>query len=202
MRLLSLLVLGTFVNGVHAVEVTSFDAVSTLPQGWVCGVTGEGTPHWSVEKDASAPSKPNVLRQTGTATYSWCVNQAKAQTDGSIEAKIYPSSGKEDQAGGVVWRWKDARNYYIARLNSIEDNVILFSMVDGTRHMLKSIDIKVAAKTWHSLKVDFHAAHIAVWFDGKKVLEEDNAEIGGSGSAGVWTKADSNVSFDDFVSRK
>jgi hypothetical protein len=204
MRLASILLVAVFAGGVYALEVTSWGSMGAggLPQGWICGVTGEGTPHWAVEKDPSAPGQHNVLRQTGTASYSWCVDKAKTQTDGSVESKVFPFSGIEDQAGGVVWRWKDAKNYYIARLNAIEDNVILFSMVDGKRHMLKSIDIKVAPKTWHTLKIDFHGTHIAVSFDGKRVLEDDNSEIGGAGSIGVWTKADSNISFDSFVSRK
>ena len=36
-------------------------------------------------------------------------------------------SGKEDQAGGLVWRAKDANNYYVARANALENNVTIYS---------------------------------------------------------------------------
>ncbi len=47
--------------------------------------------------------------------------------------KFKPISGKEDQAGGVVWRAKDSDNYYIARANALEDNVTIYHTVKGKR---------------------------------------------------------------------
>src|SRR2546427_7172655 len=87
------------------------DTTGTVPAGWHAGVTGRGSPKWSVEADATAPSKPNVLRQSGSGTYPWCVKQDASFADGYVEVKFKPISGKEDQAGGLVWRWKDRDNY-------------------------------------------------------------------------------------------
>jgi hypothetical protein len=39
---------------------------------------------------------------------------------GFVEVKFKPISGKEDQAGGLIWRCKDAENYYIARANALQ----------------------------------------------------------------------------------
>ena len=99
------------------------DSVGTLPKGCVAGSTGGGSPQWSVQADATAPSKPNVLKQSGNAPYPWCVVKDTAIADGSVEVKFKSISGREDQAGGVVWRWKDSNNYYVARANAMEDNV-------------------------------------------------------------------------------
>jgi hypothetical protein len=89
-----------------------FDLMSTgvAPSGWVCGVTGKGSPRWTVEADASAPSAPNVLRQSGSGTFPWCVLPDAAVENGFIEVRVKPLSGREDQAAGVVWRWKDRDN--------------------------------------------------------------------------------------------
>ncbi|MDB6104778.1 MAG: hypothetical protein JWO52_4777 [Gammaproteobacteria bacterium] len=38
------------------------------PTGWACGVTGSGTPKWTIEADTSAPTPPTVLKQTGSGT--------------------------------------------------------------------------------------------------------------------------------------
>ena len=108
-------------------QIVDFDSVQvgTLPAGWIAGVTGRGAPRWIVERDPTAPSAPNVLKQSGSGTFPWCVLKATALADGFVEVRFKPVSGKEDQAGGVVWRWKDGDNYYVARANALEDNVSL-----------------------------------------------------------------------------
>ena len=48
----------------------------------LCGSTGGGTPRWTVEPDAGAPSTPNVLKQSGIGAFPWCVKQGTALADG------------------------------------------------------------------------------------------------------------------------
>lgn len=180
---------------------TNFDSdtVSQLPAGWSCGKTGKGSPHWSVEPDDSAPSRPNVLRQSGMATFPWCVRNDINTADGLVEVKFKPISGKEDQAGGLVWRWKDANNYYVARANALEQNVSLYYTVDGARQTIKYVNAPVAADAWHTLRVTYKSNAIQVVLDGKTYIETRDAHISGPGKAGVWTKADSVTEFDDFT---
>src|SRR5207245_5062427 len=99
------------------------DAVGSPPAGWTCGVTGRGNPRWTIERDAEAPSPPNVLLQSGSGTFPWCARTEVAIADGFVEVKFKPIKGREDQAGGLVWRWKDGNNYYVARANALENNV-------------------------------------------------------------------------------
>ncbi|MGT2493520.1 hypothetical protein ACU4GD_31115 [Cupriavidus basilensis] len=44
----------------------------TLPAGWVAGVTGNGTPKWTVEADPSVRDGTNVLKQSGSGDFPWC----------------------------------------------------------------------------------------------------------------------------------
>jgi hypothetical protein len=174
------------------------DPAGAAPAGWTCGMTGKGAPRWTVEADATAPSKPNVLRQSGAATFPWCVRKQVDVADGFVEVKFRPESGREDQAGGVVWRWKDGDNYYVARANALENNVSLYYTVGGSRKTLKYVDAPVGAKQWHTLRVSFRGKRIQVALDGKTYIEVDDDHIPGSGAVGVWTKADSVTAFDDF----
>lgn len=50
-------------------EAIDFDAAATgqPPPGWTATHTGSGEATWTVERDATAPSKPNVLKQSGDA---------------------------------------------------------------------------------------------------------------------------------------
>jgi hypothetical protein len=175
------------------------DAPGVAPAGWRAGVTGRGSPKWLVEADATAPSKPNVLKQSGSGTFPWCVRPDATLADGYVEVKFKPISGREDQAGGVVWRWKDGDNYYVARANALENNVSLYYTANGHRNTLKYVDAPVPRNTWHTLKVEFSAKNIRVMLDGKSYIEMEDEHITGSGAVGVWTKADSVTSFDDFA---
>jgi hypothetical protein len=168
-----------------------------VPAGWTATKTGSGAAKWSVEKDDSATSKPNVLKQSGEATYPVCIKDDTNLQDGFVEVKFKPVAGKEDQAGGVIWRAKDADNYYVARANALEDNVTIYHTIKGKRVSFKNVNTKVAPATWHRLRVDFAGNKFTVTFDGKKVLEATDDSFSDAGKVGVWTKADSVTLFDD-----
>ena len=174
------------------------DQIGKPPAGWTATQTGGGRATWTVEKDDTAPSKTNVLKQSGVATYPVCLKDDTHLRDGVVEVKFKPISGKEDQAGGVVWRAKDSNNYYVARANALEDNVTIYHTINGKRTEKKRTNMKVASNAWHTLQVDFQGSHFIVTFDGKKAIEWDDETFRDAGKVGVWTKADSVTEFDDF----
>ncbi len=175
------------------------DTAGTLPAGWAAGATGSGKPRWSVEADATAPSAPNVLRQSGAAAFPWCVKKDDSILDGFVEVKFRPIAGREDQAGGVVWRWQDGDHYYVARANALENNVSLYYTANGRRNTIKYVDAPVPGNVWHTLRVEFAGTKIRVILNGKAYIEQDNDRIAKAGAVGVWTKADSVTAFDDFA---
>src|SRR6266571_5020818 len=202
MKTLPLLALTSSLLGeVTLAGTVNFDDLKTgaPPPGWTATKTGKGEAKWTIEKDDTAPSKPNVLKQSGVATYPVCFKNDTSLKDGFVEVKFKPISGKEDQAGGVAWRLKDADNYYIARANALEDNVTIYDTVNGRRTERKRTNMKVATNQWHTLRVDFQGTHFTVAFDGKKALEWDDATFRDAGKVGVWTKDDSVTLFDDFT---
>lgn len=194
-----LLLIGLLASGARA-DTTGFDQDQTggEPAGWMCGVTGGGTPKWSVEADTTAPSASNVLKQSGSGTFPWCARKGVAITNGVVEVKFKPLQGSEDRAGGLMWRWKDADNYYVARANALENNVSLYYTARGIRHTIRYVNAPVLANRWHTLHVEYAGSRIRVALDGKQYIDVEDTHIKGPGSVGVWTKADSVTSFDDF----
>lgn len=189
-----------FGAGIALADTVNFDdcKIGAPPPGWTATKTGKGDPKWEVVADNSAPSKPNVLKQSGEATYPVCIKSDASLKDGFVEVKFKPVSGKEDQAGGVIWRCKDADNYYIARANALEDNVAIYHTVNGKRTEKKRINTKVATNQWHTLRVDFKDNYFVVTFDGKKAFGWKDDTFKDAGKVGLWTKADSTTLFDDF----
>ncbi|HEX2651447.1 MAG TPA: family 16 glycoside hydrolase [Burkholderiales bacterium] len=177
-------------------ETDSFSGVTAgaLPAGWVCGVTGKGSPKWAVEADGSR----NVLRQSGSGTFPWCVKNEVSITDGFVEVRFRPEKGREDQAGGIVWRWQDGDNYYVARANALENNVSLYYTAKGRRNTLEYVDAPVPGNVWHTLRVEFAGKRIKVLLDGKPCIEMDDEHFPKPGAIGVWTKADSVTAFSEF----
>src|ERR1700687_530047 len=191
----------TMAIGLAAAETVNFDDMKTgaPPPGWTPTQTGSGSAKWSVEKDESAPSKPNVLKQSGEATFPVCIKNDTNLKNGFVEVKFKPVAGKEDQAGGVIWRAKDSNNYYIARANALEDNVTIYHTINGKRVAFKNINTKVTSGVWHTLRVDFAGNKFTVTFDGTKVIDATDESFANAGKVGVWTKADSVTLFDDFT---
>jgi hypothetical protein len=185
---------------VSAMAAEGFDQhkAGAMPTGWSAGVTGRGEARWTVEADDSAPSKPNVLKQSGVGDFPWAVKIDARLADGYVEVKFKALSGRRDQAGGVVWRWKDGNNYYVARANALEGNVSLYYTEKGRRNTLKYVDAPVPLNVWHVLRVEFRGERIRVLLNGKAYIEMEDARIVGGGLVGVWTKADSVTVFDDF----
>jgi hypothetical protein len=190
----------------HAVSFESNQTGAT-PEGWTATLTGSGNPKWTVENDQTAPSKAKVVKQSGRATFPLLLKNDTSIKDGFIEVKFKAIAGSEDRAAGVVWRTKDANNYYVVRANALEDNFVLYKTVNGVRRALDivgrkggyGISVPVPADTWHSLRVDFKGPRFSASFNGKPLFEVDDSTFTEAGMVGLWTKADSVTLFDDMT---
>ena len=105
-------------------------------------------------------------------------------------------AGVIDQGGGPIWRAKDARNYYIARYNPLEDNYRVYTVVEGKRHQLMSANIP-HSPGWHTLRITMTGSTIQCFYDGEAHLELEDSTFTEAGKVGLWTKADAQTHFDD-----
>jgi len=207
LSMITVIVTGTLALSGVAETVDFNDAKpGQVPPHWIGAQTGQGEAKWSVEKDLDDPGKPCVLKQSGQATYPVCIKDDVQLKNGYVEVKFKPVSGKEDQAGGVVWRVKDKDNYYVCRANALEDNVVLYKIAAGKRTALDIVGRKggygvkepVAPAKWHTLRVEFKDHHFKAILDGKHLFDVQDDTMTDAGTVGVWTKADSVTIFDDF----
>ena len=121
--------------------------------------------------------------------------------------KFKAIAGSEDRAAGLVWRARDANNYYVVRANALEDNVVLYKTVNGARRSLDIVGRKggygvgaaVPANQWLSLRVDFKGSRFTVLYNGKQLFEVEDSTFSGAGRVGLWTKADSVTLFDEIT---
>jgi len=177
-------------------RATSTDAISkdilqnnlkALPKSWSV-VNGE----WGY--------KDGVFLQSETDnSYNVIINKNKKLTNLKASVEFMPLSGKWDASGGIIFRVKDKDNYYILRANALEDNLSLYTYVNGSRHLIKEVRVKAPSlKEWHSIKVVVKGNLIEGYLDGKLYLTFRDSTFK-SGYTGLWTKADSVTKFKNFI---
>ncbi len=196
-------------------QTINFDRAQTgsVPDGWTIAMTHQGgAPKWEVLKDGSAPSKPNVFAQISSdrtaGRFPLAIWDRASLKDGALSVKFKAMSGTVDQGAGLVWRYRDANNYYIVRANALEDNVVLYKVQNGERVSLApkgavsnayGVKHKVPKQAWATLSVTFHGRVFTVRLDGEKMFDVEDTSFAGVGKTGLWTKADSVIYFDDFL---
>ena len=195
-----------------AAEVASFgeQKAGEAPKGMTCALTGQGRPgRWVIQQDEGAPSKPLVLAQTdGDPTgyrFPHCVVDGLMAQDLTLSVRFKPISGGGDRAGGLVWRYRDADNYYVVRANALEGNVVLYKVEKGKRTDLplkgagRTYGMKAAVPSgaWSELKVVAKGILFEAYLNGQKLYQVEDATFTEPGRVGVWTKADSVTCFDD-----
>jgi hypothetical protein len=176
----------------------TFDELKDLPNQWMSGsYYQQGSPHWEIKKEASAPSQPNALMQTGKAPYMWIVDKNTSFRDGSIEVDYSILSGKEDPEAGVIWRFQDGENYYYVRANAVKENIVFYRMLKGQKQLLKEAEIKTPYKSWHKIRIETNSEELKVYFDKKLVLNTRDKTFLQPGFIGLFTTADTVCAFDN-----
>ncbi|HSW47072.1 MAG TPA: PepSY domain-containing protein [Phycisphaerae bacterium] len=178
------------------------EPAGTLPPGWIIKQNNptKALAKWTVEPDAEATSKPNVLNiktENANATYNLALITTAVYKDLNVSVKIRGNTGADDQGGGLIWRCKDENNYYLCRINPIENNYRVYKVVDGKRTVLQSVDFETPAGQWFTLRVRMKGNEIACYCNGKKWLEVKDDTFKDAGMIGLWTKADACSSFDN-----
>lgn len=188
------------------------DTPGQAPAGFTFGLTGSGKPGaWSVRKDDALPERGNVLAQTDADSTSYrfpigVFNDVTA-ADVDISVRFRPVTGRVDQAAGLVWRYRDANNYYIVRANALEENVVLYKVENGKRTDLPlkgsgrtyGKKAPVPKNTWSQLGVTVRGSSFTVSINGQGLYEVEDTTFTNAGKVGVWTKADSVTYFDDLT---
>ncbi len=179
------------------------DKDGDLPRGCQIAFTGKGEPgRWIVKKIEHAPSADNVVVQTKLDDTDYrfplLILDGVSYKDAMAFVKFRTISGEVDQAGGLVFRYKDSNNYYVLRANAKENNVRLYKVVNGSRKQIGGKDLKVKSNEWQLLKVIYKGDKVQCFFNNAKVIEATDDTFD-SGSVGLWTKADSYTFFDDLV---
>ena len=175
--------------------------VDAPPTGFYLGRTGGGAPaRWLVRRDAAGAGPASLLVQDDSdrtdSRFALAVADSPSFGDVRLSVRCRPESGRVDRACGLVWRYRDAGNYYLTRANALESNVKLYYVQNGRRHDLGEWRGRVTSGEWHELRADVRRDSVEVYFDGVRVLGARDERFRAPGLIGLWTKADSRTAFE------
>jgi hypothetical protein len=106
-------------------------------------------------------------------------------------------SGAREQMAGLVFRLQDEKNFYVARVNSLEGNVRFYKFVNGERTQPVGNNIPVPKGVWHELTVECEANRVVVRLNGKEAIPALSDNSFGTGKVGFLTKSDAVAYFSD-----
>lgn len=175
------------------------------PVGWTLTAThSTQTPEWEVRQDATAPSRPNVLEQRSTgfteSEFPLAIFDKSVCRDGELSVKFKIASGpRRIKSAGLVWRYQDARNYYLLRFSVEDGNIEVFRVQDAQLHAIPgAVRHDLHTGQWYVAKVTFRGSHFRVFFGNRQLFDVTDDSLGAAGKTGLWTRAGTVASFDDF----
>jgi hypothetical protein len=174
----------------------------TLPREFSIGTMFDGRPagDWQVLATDRAKSPPHVLAQLmgkgAEHAYKLALIKEVIAADLNLEVSFLPIQGRADMGGGLIWRAADDRNYYLARANPLEQNIRVYRVVNGIRHLLENFNQTIDVRQWHTLRVTHRGCRVNIFFDDKQVFDLCDKTFH-AGMIGLWTKSDAVTYFDD-----
>jgi hypothetical protein len=180
------------------------DAPNTLPRDFEIGTLfdGRSAGEWKVVQTEKAKSAPHVLAQLQGkgAEHAYKVGLVKGTDSSDIDLSVsfLAVEGKADMGGGLIWRAADDRNYYLTRANPLEQNIRIYRVIKGVRHLLQNFDETIDVKRWHMFRVAHQGCRIQAFYDEKRVFDLCDTTFT-SGRVGLWTKSDAVTYFDDLT---
>jgi pyruvate,water dikinase len=118
--------------------------------------------------------------------------------DAVLKVRVKPVAGSVDQAVGLAFGIRNINNYFVLRINALEDNIILFEYVHNKRLTRATVQQEITKDQWYLITVEVKGNTLKGYLDGELLLEY-TAERPLTGHVGLWTKADSVTYFDELT---
>jgi hypothetical protein len=188
-----------------SVNVLNFDRdrLGQAPFGWTVATHASGVRRWEVRRDQSAPTQPYVLAQTSSNSEEGgsplAILNAVNLRDGDVSVRLKLTAGRGGQSAGVVFRYRDPDNYYVATADSSRQDVVVYKVKNGVRMpLLRPVKRDMPANQWSILRVSLGGDRIQVFMGHRRVLRIQDKTFSGPGKVGLWAGGDSVTYFDDF----
>jgi hypothetical protein len=143
----------------------------------------------------------HVVHAAEAAATGFALALAPGDALGDLTISVRLRLAGGSRAGGVVWRYVDARNFYAALLDLRQQEVSLYRVTNGNMIRIEQErDLELDVEAWHTLKVVHDNAEVRVSLGGIRVFTDDERRhdrLLPAGRAGLLTSGAAEVWFDD-----
>ncbi len=179
-----------------------------IPVGWTQYFTGRGSKtDWAIINDKGNKVLAQLSSENPNYHFNEIVYDGFVVKNVELKVSMKGVEGRMDQGGGFVWRFTDRNNYYVVRANPLEDNVVLYKVVNGKRTDLPlkgqgrtyGIEVETLGNDWNELKLTVKDNLFTVYLNDKEIFQVEDDTFSDAGKIGLWTKADAVSYFDNFM---
>ncbi|MGC8743673.1 MAG: family 16 glycoside hydrolase [Verrucomicrobiia bacterium] len=184
------------------------------PAGFSSLLVGQGEPGvWKIIMDEVPPAlKPFSTRAVVSSKRPVLAQVSKDKTDERFPVFVYNDEifddftftvrfkivdGVAEQMAGVVFRFQDTNNFYVARANAKDGNFRFYKVVNGLRGTIIGPSMEIKKGEWYELTVDCKGNKIHILLNGKEVMPALTDNSFSKGKIGFWTKSDSVAAFSE-----
>ena len=118
--------------------------------------------------------------------------------EGVLGVRSQVAGGKIDQVAGLAFAIRDVGNYFVLRINALEDNFALFEYVNGKRFLRVKVTAAITLGEWYEISVAVQDHTLKGYLDGELRVEY-TADRLLHGFVGLWTRADAVSFFEGLV---
>jgi hypothetical protein len=184
-------------NAQVVVRTFDEDAIGSPPPNLTFAVARQqNAGKWLIRAEGSNHYLTHLADSVAAGGFSMAVLDTPhpAQMRASVRLKLLEG----ERVGGLVWRYQDAENFYLAALDLRVQELALYRVVRGNRIRLDDEDeLELDVSAWHSVRVVQDDDDIRVSLGGISVIRARDRTFADAGRVGVWSGGGATAWFDD-----
>jgi hypothetical protein len=174
------------------------DKVGAPPPGFTLAAGRDAAPDkWAVRRDGNV--RGLVHEGTASPPDSFAVAIFSGAQYGDVEVSVRLKATGGGRTAGLVWKYQDPMNYYVAQLDLVRQEVAVYRVASGNRIRIeREDDLELDPDAWHSLRIRHEDGQIRFYLAGIRIMTERDRFPRVTAGVGIWVTGDSTVMFDDF----
>ncbi len=176
------------------------DPIGVPPAGFFFATARQASPGtWEIKGTGNRRHLSHSADPTVTLRgISLAGSTGDAPQDIKVSTRLRLTDG--DRAGGVIWRYRDANNFYFMAVFYAAHSSAIVRVTGGNRvNLARVADIDLDADAWHTMTIVHDGDDIRGAIDGIGILRARDRALKDGQRAGVWSAGNTTGWFDDIV---
>jgi hypothetical protein len=171
------------------------------PADFDLGASGSGQPgKWTIVRNPTASQGFALEHTSGDATddqSEFAIYRSLSLKNLTVSTRFKLIAGTRAGAG-LVFRFRDANNYYVLSASAAEGRVGISCVTDGEVEGISDTDADVVLNHWQTLKLTVNGDQFEVSLDDVPLFTAWDRTFLTDGNIGLWTESDNVTYFEQF----